>query len=182
MIHPLSDVKSSNIGVNTRIWQFVVVLEEAKIGSNCNINCHTFIENKVCIGDNVTIKSGVFIWDGIVIEDNVFIGPSVTFVNNPYPRSQMYPNEHVGATIRKGASIGANATIMGNIEIGEHAMVGAAALVTKNVPHRALVIGNPGRVVAWLNKDGTKMKREGKLYLDSKNEKWEVINENLVKL
>jgi UDP-2-acetamido-3-amino-2,3-dideoxy-glucuronate N-acetyltransferase len=181
MIHPLSDVKSSNIGRNTKIWQFAVVLEEAIIGENCNINCHTFIENKVVLGNNVTVKSGVYIWDGIIVEDDVFIGPSVTFVNNPYPRSKQYPKEHKGAIIRRGASIGANSTILGNLEIGEFAMVGAAAVVTKEVPSRALVTGNPARIVGWLNEDGTKMKREGNQYLDSENVRWEVINGKLVK-
>jgi len=87
MIHPLADVKSKNIGDNTSIWQFAIVLEAAQIGNNCNINCHTFIENDVVIGDRVTIKAGVFLWDGIRIANNVFIGPNVSFTNDKYPRS-----------------------------------------------------------------------------------------------
>ena len=84
-IHHLADVKSKDIGRDTKIWQFVVVLEKAKVGNNCNINCHCFIENDVIIGDNVTIKSGVYLWDGIRIKDNVFIGPNVTFINDKIP-------------------------------------------------------------------------------------------------
>lgn len=182
MIHDLSDVKSPNIGKNTKIWQFTVVLEEAVIGENCNINCHTFIENKVVIGNNVTVKSGVYIWDGTVIEDEAFIGPSVTFINNPFPRSKLYPKEHKGAIIRKGASLGANSTLMGNIEVGAYAMIGAAAMVTKNVPSRALVVGNPARIVGWLNEDGTKMDKEGQYFVDRSKGKWQVVNGELKKI
>jgi UDP-2-acetamido-3-amino-2,3-dideoxy-glucuronate N-acetyltransferase len=179
MIHQLSDVKSTNIGQGTNIWQFSVILEGAKIGANCNINCHTFIENHVVIGDNVTIKSGVYIWDGITIEDDVFIGPSVTFVNNTYPRSKQYPENHVGAVVRKAASVGANATIMGNIEIGELAMVGAGSVVTKDVPARALVLGVPAKVVGWLNRDGSKMNSEEGYFIDENNSKWRVVENKL---
>src|SRR6185312_7892414 len=91
MIHPLSDVQTDQIGDDTRIWQFSVVLIGAVIGTNCNINSNCFIENDVVIGDNVTVKSGVQIWDGIRIEDNVFIGPNVTFTNDLVPRSKVYP-------------------------------------------------------------------------------------------
>ena len=90
-IHPLSDVQSTKIGTGTIIWQFSVILSGAKIGKNCNINALTFIENDVVLGDNVTVKSGVQIWDGLRIEDNVFIGPNVTFINDPNPRSKQKP-------------------------------------------------------------------------------------------
>ncbi len=133
MIHHLSDVQSKNIGNNTNIWQFCVVLPEAKIGDNCNICSHCFIENDVQIGDNVTIKCGVQIWDGITIEDNVFIGPNVTFCNDKYPHSKQYPKEFEKTVIKKGASIGANATILPGITIGEGAMIGAGAVVIKDV-------------------------------------------------
>ena len=88
--HPLSEVKSSQIGDDTNIWQYCVILDEAKIGKNCNICSHVFIENKVTIGNNVTVKSGVQIWDGISIEDNVFIGPNVSFTNDAFPRSKVF--------------------------------------------------------------------------------------------
>ena len=91
MIHPTSDVQTINIGENTTIWQFCVILKNARIGSNCNINFNVFIENDVIIGNNVTIKSGVQLWDGMRIEDNVFIGPNATFINNPHARSKHYP-------------------------------------------------------------------------------------------
>lgn len=150
MNHALSDVLSKNIGENTNIWQFVVVLPKAKIGSNCNICSHCFIENDVVIGNNVTIKNGVQIWDGITIEDDVFIGPNVTFTNDLHPRSKHYPDEFYKTVVKKGASIGANATILPGITIGEGAMVGAGAVVTKDVEAFSIVIGNPAAKIRTL--------------------------------
>lgn len=137
-IHPLSDVQSKNIGQDTKIWQFCVVLENAVIGKNCNICAHVLIENDVIIGDNVTVKSGVQLWDGIRIEDNVFIGPNVTFTNDLYPRSKKYPEKFLQTIVKKGASIGANATIIPGITIGENAMIAAGSIVTKDVPANTL--------------------------------------------
>lgn len=153
-IHPLADVQTINIGENTRIWQFAIILKGAVIGENCNINCHTFIENDVRLGNNVTVKSGVYLWDGMEIGDNVFLGPNVTFVNNPYPRSQQYPEKHIGAKIGEGVSIGANATIMGNITIGRYAMIGAGSVVTKNVPPFTLWYGNPANHKGYVTING----------------------------
>ena len=106
MIHPTSEVQTKNIGKKTSIWQFVVILKDAKIGAHCNINSHVFIENDVIIGDNVTIKSGVQIWDGITLEDNVFIGPNVTFTNDLVPRSKQYPASFAKTMIKKGIITG----------------------------------------------------------------------------
>ncbi|MFA6275983.1 MAG: acyltransferase [Pedobacter sp.] len=144
-IHPLADVQSENIGDNTSIWQFCVVLEKAIIGNNCNINCQVFIENDVIIGNNVTIKPGVQIWDGITIEDNVFIGPNVTFTNDKMPRSKQYPTEFLKTVIKRGASIGANSTILPGLNIGENAMIGAGSVVLKDVPENTIYVGNPAK-------------------------------------
>lgn len=149
-IHALADVKSSDIGVDTRVWQYSVIFKEARIGKNCNICAHTLIENDVVVGDNVTIKSGVFIWDGSRIEDDVFIGPNATFTNDVMPRSKQYPDVFKGITVQKGASIGANATILPGINIGQYAMVGAGAVVTKDVPARAVVVGNPAKIIRYI--------------------------------
>ncbi|KYP15152.1 MAG: dTDP-6-deoxy-3,4-keto-hexulose isomerase [Flavihumibacter sp. CACIAM 22H1] len=181
MIHELADVQTSEIGVNTRVWQFSVILKGARIGSNCNINCHTFIENDVNIGNNVTVKSGVYLWDGITIEDDVFIGPNVTFTNDKSPRSKKYPESFQRTYIDQGASIGAAATILGGVTIGAYAMVGASALITKSVPQRALVVGHPARIVGWLNKDGTKMTEENGCFKDQDGSIWIVRNDELIK-
>lgn len=147
MIHPLSDVQSKEIGEGTTVWQFCVILKGARIGNNCNINCHVFIENDVVIGDNVTIKPGVQLWDGMTIEDNVFIGPNVTFTNDLKPRSKQYPQSFLKTIVKKGASIGANATILPGITIGENAMIGAGSVVLKNVPANTLWVGNPAKQI-----------------------------------
>lgn len=147
MIHKLSDVQSKNIGERTNIWQFCVVLPNAIIGNNSNICSHCLIENDVRIGDNVTIKSGVQVWDGITIEHNVFIGPNVTFTNDKSPRSKQYPDEFYKTVIKNNASIGANATILPSVTVGEFAMVGAGAVVTKDVKPYTTVVGNPAREI-----------------------------------
>lgn len=149
-IHPLSDVSSSKIGEGTTIWQFSVVLSGAKIGKNCNLCAHTFVENDVVLGDRVTVKSGVYLWDGIVIEDDVFIGPCVAFTNDKFPRSKQYPTSFPKIAINKGASIGANSTILPGITIGKNAMIGAGSVVTKDVPANAVVVGNPAKVIRFI--------------------------------
>lgn len=141
MIHPLSDVQSKNIGENTNVWQFCVILPNAVIGDNCNICSHCFIENDVKIGNNVTVKCGVQLWDGVEIEDDVFIGPNVTFCNDKYPKSRNKDFKLEKVLIKKGASIGANATILPGVTIGENAMIGAGAIVTKNVKPNTLIKG-----------------------------------------
>ncbi len=152
-IHPKSDVQSKNILDGTTIWQFSVVLPDAKIGANCNINAHCLVENNVIIGNNVTLKCGVYLWDGIHIEDNVFIGPNVTFTNDKYPRSKHYPENFDKTTIKKGASIGANSTILGGITIGENAMIGAGSVVTKDIPANTLWLGNPAKLQRSIEND-----------------------------
>ena len=141
MIHPFSDVQSNDIGENTNIWQYCVVLKGAKIGKNCNICSHCFIENEVKIGDNVTLKNGVYLYDGITVEDGVFIGPNATFCNDKYPKSKNKDFKLEKIIIKKGASIGANATILPGVTIGENALVAAGAIVTKDVPDNKLVKG-----------------------------------------
>lgn len=153
-IHPTSDVQSQNIGDNTLIWQFCVILKNAIIGENCNINFNVFIENEVIIGNNVTVKSGVQIWDGITIEDNVFIGPNVTFTNDLIPRSKKYPEKFEKTIIKKGASIGANATIIAGHTIGEYALVGAGSVVTKDIPPYTVWYGNPAVQKGHITKEG----------------------------
>ncbi|WP_286914061.1 MULTISPECIES: acyltransferase [unclassified Pseudomonas] len=152
-IHPLADVSSDSVGKGTRVWQFVVILAGAKIGQDCNICAHSLIEGDVIVGDRVTVKSGVFLWDGTRVADDVFIGPNATFTNDPLPRSKAYPEVFKGITLEKGSSIGANATILPGVRVGEYAMVGAGAVVTKDVPPYAVVVGNPARVIRMMDKN-----------------------------
>jgi len=156
MIHKLADVQSINIGKDTSIWQFCVILEKAIVGTNCNINSNVFIENDVLVGDNVTIKSGVQLWDGIHIMDNVFIGPNVTFTNDFLPRSKQYSKRFLKTKIKNGASIGANATIIGGIDIGEYSMIGAGSLVNKNIGKQELWYGNPAKHKGFVCRCGQK--------------------------
>jgi len=139
----------ARIGERTRVWAFAHVLAGAEIGSDCNICDHVFIENDVRVGDRVTIKCGVQLWDGLRVADDVFIGPNATFTNDLFPRSKQYPEKFLQTHLRAGASIGANATILAGVTIGEKAMVGAGAVVTKDVPPRAVVVGNPARIIRY---------------------------------
>ncbi|MCB1052563.1 MAG: WxcM-like domain-containing protein [Acidobacteria bacterium] len=148
-VHPQGICESKNVGPGTTIWAFAHVLKGARIGSQCNLNDHTFVENDVVLGDRVTVKCGVYLWDGMRIEDDVFIGPNATFTNDRFPRSKHYPEAFLITRICKGASIGANATILPGITIGESAMVGAGAVVTRDVPPRAIVVGNPARISGY---------------------------------
>ena len=144
-IHPLADCKSSDIGAGTKVWQFTVVLPGARIGSNCNINSHCFVENTVVIGNGVTVKCGVYLWDGVTLEDNVLVGPNVTFTNDKWPHSKQ-PYEQLLTLVKEGASIGGGAVILPGVTIGRRAMIGAGAVVTKDVPDDAVVIGEAARV------------------------------------
>lgn len=146
-IHPLSDVQCTNIGSGTRIWQFVVILKGAKIGTEANICAQCFIENDVVIGDRVTVKSGVQLWDGLRIGDDVFIGPNVTFTNDLYPKSKVYPERFPLTIVENGVSIGGGAVILPGLTIGEGALIGAGAVVTKSVSPNTTVAGNPAKQI-----------------------------------
>lgn len=152
-IHSLADVQSKHIGDGTFVWQFTVILGDAVIGQNCNINCNCFVENDVFIGNNVTVKSGVQIWDGVVVEDDVFIGPNVTFTNDIVPKSKRYPSEFKKTLLKRGCSIGANSTIVAGIEIGECSLVGAGSVVTKSILPYTLWYGNPAKHKGYVTID-----------------------------
>ncbi len=148
-VHPQAMCESSKVGARTRVWAFAHILPGAKIGADCNICDHTFIENDVVVGDRVTVKCGVQLWDGVRIEDDVFIGPNATFSNDPFPRSRKRPKEFTKTVVKEGASIGANATILPGVTIGRGAMVGAGAVIVESVPPHAVVAGNPARIVSY---------------------------------
>jgi acetyltransferase-like isoleucine patch superfamily enzyme len=145
LIHPTALVASKQIGDGTRIWAFCNVLEGASIGRDCNICDRCFIENAVVIGDRVTVKCGVSLYDGLRLEDDVFVGPDVSFTNDPRPRAGVHLASFPQTTVRTGASLGAGAVILPGVTIGRHAMVGAASLITRDVPDYALVYGNPAQ-------------------------------------
>ena len=151
LIHPLSDVQATSIGAGTRVWQYVVVLPGAQIGQDCNICSHCLIENDVVIGDRVTVKSGVQLWDGLCIGNDVFVGPNASFANDRFPRSQQKPEKFLVTTIHDGASIGAGAVILPGVVVGSKAMVAAGAVVTRSVPPNAVVVGNPAKIVGYVN-------------------------------
>lgn len=146
-IHATADVGSPHIGEGTRVWQFVVIFPAARIGRSCNICAHVLIENEVVVGDRVTVKSGVQLWDGLHLEDDVFVGPNVTFTNDKYPRSGNTNFAGLSTRVGAGASIGGRATILPGVQIGRNAVVGAGAVVTRDVPAGATLLGNAARIV-----------------------------------
>jgi acetyltransferase-like isoleucine patch superfamily enzyme/dTDP-4-dehydrorhamnose 3,5-epimerase-like enzyme len=150
-VHPNGLCETTAIGARSRVWAFAHVLEGAVIGTDANICDHVFIEGDVVIGDRVTVKCGVQLWDGLRVEDDVFIGPNATFTNDPRPRSKQHLPAYPATTLRRGCSIGANATILPGLSIGREAMVGAGAVVTRDVPPLAIVVGNPARIVGYVD-------------------------------
>lgn len=167
MIHPKAIVETADVGNGTRIWAFAHVLEHAQIGANCNVGDHAYIESGASIGDNVTIKNACMIPEGITIQDDVFVGPHVKFSNDRFPRSprmellgDFYVNKSnwlEKTTVERGVSIGVGATILPGITLGRYCMIGAGAVVTRDVPPYALVLGNPGRKVAEVCRRGHKL-------------------------
>ena len=163
-IHPTALAESREIGAGTRVWAFTHILEGARVGENCNIGDHCFIESGAVVGDNVTLKNGNMVWEGVRLADGVFVGPNVFFTNDLHPRSPRLPqaqrryaaqkNWLVPTTIERGAALGAGAIILAGVRVGEYATVGAGAVVTKSVPSHALVVGNPARQVGWVCRCG----------------------------
>lgn len=155
MIHQMAIVES-DIGEDTRVWAFAHILKGAKIGKNCNIGEHCYIESDVVVGNDVVIKNGVCLWDKVRIGDKVFIGPNAVFTNDIYPRTKAVSPDFLlkETVIDEGASIGANATILCGIKIGKYAMIGAGAVVTKDIPDYALARGVPARIVGKVDING----------------------------
>jgi UDP-2-acetamido-3-amino-2,3-dideoxy-glucuronate N-acetyltransferase len=146
------------IGAGTKIWHFSHVMTGAKIGRGCNIGQNVAISPKVVIGDNVRIQNNVSVYTGVTLEDDVFCGPSMVFTNVINPRSHVSRKDEYRPTlVKRGASLGANSTIVCGYTIGAYAFIGAGAVVTKNVPDHALIVGNPGRVAGWICRCGVKL-------------------------
>lgn len=147
------------IGEGTRIWHFSHVMSRSLIGKNCNLGQNVVISPGVVLGNNVKIQNNVSVYTGVICEDDVFLGPSMVFTNVINPRSAVVRKDQYKQTlVRKGASIGANATIVCGNEIGEYAMIGAGAVITKPVPAYALMVGNPARQIGWVSEYGHRLK------------------------
>jgi UDP-2-acetamido-3-amino-2,3-dideoxy-glucuronate N-acetyltransferase len=158
-VHPSSYVdQGALIGEGSRIWHFTHVMSGARVGRRCNIGQNVVISPQVVIGDDVKIQNNVSVYTGVVLEDDVFCGPSMVFTNVVNPRSHLSrKHEYRSTLVRKGATLGANSTIVCGHTIGRYAFVGAGAVVTRDVPDYALVIGNPGRIAGWMCECGVKL-------------------------
>jgi acetyltransferase-like isoleucine patch superfamily enzyme len=161
-VHERGLCESDQIGPRTRIWAFAHVMKGAIIGADCNVCDHAFVESGVKLGDRVTVKNGVQIYDRVVIEDDVFLGPNAVFTNDLDPRSafKKSPDAFLPTLVQRGATIGANATIVCGITIGTNAFIGAGAVVIRDVPAHALVVGNPSRQIGWVCACGKRLDPE----------------------
>lgn len=173
------------IGEGTKIWHFSHIMPNCKLGKNCNLGQNVVISPEVVLGSNVKVQNNVSIYTGVSCEDDVFLGPSMVFTNVINPRSAVnrkseYAKTHVG----KGASIGANATIVCGHDIGKYAFIGAGAVVTKQVPDYALVVGNPSRQVGWMSEHGNKLQfnAHGLAVCNESGEKYKLENNKVTKL
>ncbi|NMC68205.1 MAG: N-acetyltransferase [Spirochaetales bacterium] len=153
------------IGEGTKIWHFSHIMKNAKIGKKCSLGQNVNVGSKAIIGNNVKIQNNVSVYDDVIIEDDVFCGPSMVFTNVINPRAFIERKDEYRKTIvKKGASIGANATIVCGVEIGEYALIGSGAVVTKNVPNYALMVGVPARQIGWVCVCGVTLKESDKGY------------------
>ncbi len=157
--HPTAVIdEGAKIGEGTKIWHFSHIMSDCVIGQNCNIGQNVVISPKVILGNNVKVQNNVSVYTGVICEDDVFLGPSMVFTNVINPRSAVVRRDQYMQTIvKKGASIGANATIVCGHNIGKYAFIGAGAVVTKNVPDYALVVGNPARQIGWMSEYGHRL-------------------------
>lgn len=171
------------IGEGTKIWHFSHLMSNCRLGENCNLGQNVVISPNVVLGNNVKVQNNVSVYTGVICEDDVFLGPSMVFTNVINPRSFINRKEEFRQTlVRKGASIGANATIICGIEIGEFALIGAGAVVTKNVPAYALVIGNPAKLAGWVSEFGHRLafSEEGEAVCPESGQKY-IMENNRVK-
>ena len=176
--------EGAQIGDGTNIWHFCHVMPTAVIGKNCNIGQNVFIDNNVVIGNGVKIQNNVSVYNGVTCEDDVFIGPSVVFTNVLNPRSAIErKNEFKKTVLRKGASIGANATIVCGNEIGQYAMIGAGAVITKPVKAYALVAGNPAKQIGWVSEYGNRLvfEERGNAVCEESGEEYYLEGDNVMR-
>ncbi len=184
--HPTAVIdEGCQIGKGTKIWHFSHIMPHCKIGENCNIGQNVVISPDVVLGNNVKVQNNVSIYTGVICEDDVFLGPSMVFTNVINPRSAVNrKNQYAKTVVKKGASIGANATIVCGHDIGKYAFIGAGAVVTKNVPDYALVVGNPARQSGWMSEYGHKLKFDpsGLAVCSESGERYELKNGTVTKI
>lgn len=174
-----------DIGEGTKIWHFSHVMPNCKLGNNCNIGQNVVVSPDVILGDNVKVQNNVSIYTGVICEDDVFLGPSMVFTNVINPRSAVNRRgEYLKTTVKKGVSIGANATIVCGNDIGEFAFIGAGAVVTKEVPAYALLVGNPAKQIGWMSEFGHRLEfdEKGMATCPESNDKYELKDNKVSKL
>ena len=173
------------IGNGTKIWHFSHIMPNCRIGANCNIGQNVVISPEVVLGTNVKVQNNVSIYTGVICEDDVFLGPSMVFTNVVNPRSAVNrKNQYLKTVVKKGASIGANATIVCGNTIGEYALIGAGAVVVKEILPYALVVGNPSKQIGWVSEFGHRLtfNEEGVARCSESNEVYQLKNNNVHKL
>ena len=183
--HPTAVIDdNTNIGDDTKIWHFSHIMSNSELGKKCNIGQNVVISPKVILGNNVKVQNNVSIYTGVVCEDDVFLGPSMVFTNISNPRSAVVRKDSYEKTIvRKGASVGANATVICGNEIGKYALIGAGAVITKNIKPYALVVGNPARQIGWVSEYGHKLNFiNGKAICSESSHCYELVNEEVKKI
>ncbi len=185
-VHPSCVIDDGAIiGEGTSIWHYCHLMPKAAVGSGCRLGQNTFIDNNVIIGNNVKIQNNVSVYNGVIIEDDAFIGPSVVFTNVINPRSFIERKlEFKKTLIKKGATIGANATIICGVEVGEYALIGAGALVSRSVAAFALVLGNPARQTGWVSELGLKLNfnKDGHAVCPGSGNEYNLRNNRVTKL
>lgn len=167
------------IGKGVKIWHFSHIMKNCEIGENCNIGQNVVVSPDVVLGKNVKVQNNVSIYTGVICEDDVFLGPSMVFTNITNPRSAVVRRgQYAKTTVKRGASIGANATIVCGHDIGEFAFIGAGAVVTKNVPAYALLVGNPAKQIGWMSEYGHRLEfnKEGIAVCPESGEKYELVD------
>ena len=182
-VHPSSYAdEGCKIGEGTKIWHFCHIMGGAELGEKCSIGQNVFIANGVVLGNNVKIQNNVSIYEGVICEDDVFLGPSMVFTNVINPRSAVIRKDEYKATlVKKGATIGANATILCGVTLGKFAFIGAGAVVTKDVPDYALIVGNPGRQIGWMSSHGNRLNfdKDGFAVCNESGKKYRLENNNV---
>jgi acetyltransferase-like isoleucine patch superfamily enzyme len=187
-VHPSALVETSQIGAGTRVWAFAHILRDVRIGPDCNIADHVFIENGVEIGRGVTVKNHAVLWRGVRVEDFAFLGPGVVFTNDLRPRSPRMPEAQnryaaeshwrVATVVEQGASVGANATILAGVRLGRFCMVGAGSVVTRDIPAFALASGNPARVRGYVDRMGRRLTPSGAGWVEPESGTRYVLRDN----